>query len=63
MAHSKYRMISVVPGPMDYESNPEMYCNLAREDPMIERCLTCTENCKHAGKKTVFFKEEIKFGG
>lgn len=33
------------------DSNPQMYCNFAREEPNENRCLNCKEsNCKHCGE-------------
>lgn len=33
------------------DSNPEMFCNLAREDPNRDVCSTCDKkDCKHHGK-------------
>ena len=50
------KKISIIPPLNDnyVNSNPNYYCNYAREDPLIERCLYCNEKeCKHHGKQTV----------
>lgn len=51
----KNKIFSIVPEMSTFpNSNPDMYCNYAREDPTKNRCLYCTEECRHQGKKTVF---------
>lgn len=49
-------MHSIVP-PLStsVDSNPDGYCNFAREEPLVEKCLYCRkEDCKHSGKQTVY---------
>lgn len=54
----KYDKKSIVPPMSTFPNdNSEMFCNYAREEPMEERCLACSDpTCKHRGEKTLIEK-------
>lgn len=51
------KQITLIPDIYSQRENPGMYCNYARRKPYEERCLVCSNNCKHAGKHTVFIRK------
>lgn len=49
------KKMSLVPALTEAE-NVAMFCNYARREPYEQRCLTCKEQCEHAGKQTIIMK-------